>query len=58
MASVDVSIDSTNQELEAQTSGYVGRTSIATIDLAGATINSDPAAHKVVFRTPPRRCRV
>ncbi len=46
VASVEVSIDSTNQE-KAPTPGNVGRASIATIDLAGATITSDPNTHTV-----------
>ena len=46
VATVEVSIDSTNQD-SAPTPGNVGRTSIATIDLAGATITSDPTAHTV-----------
>jgi hypothetical protein len=45
-ATVEVSIDSTNQEL-AKTPGNIGRTSIANVDLTGATIVSDPVNHIV-----------
>jgi Htaa len=47
-ATVEVSIDSTNQEL-VKTPGNIGRSSIADINLTGATIKSDPAAHTVTI---------
>ncbi len=45
-ATVEVSIDSTNQAV-VPTPGNVGRSSIADINLTGATISSDPINHTV-----------
>jgi hypothetical protein len=45
-ATVEVSIDSTNQTA-VKTPGNIGRTSIANIDLTGATITSDPVNRMV-----------
>lgn len=46
VATVEVSIDSSNQKA-VKTPGLIGRSSIANINLSGATIKSDPIAHTV-----------